>query len=63
MIRGLLAAAALAAGAGFTLAAAYIPAKAWLAQWLLVRAWEEHLAPGRDALPRPADAGKVGRKS
>lgn len=52
----------LLAGIGFTLAGAYIPAKAWLAQRLLESAWERRLHGDRAARPWPwADTTPVAR--
>jgi sortase A len=43
----------LLVGGGFVLAAAYIPAKAWLAQVLLEAAWERRQDGAADARPWP----------
>lgn len=52
------------AGAAVALPAAWIPAKAWVAQELLARAWERAAATGAPAPPWPwADTGPVARLS
>lgn len=50
------------AGICFLSAGLWIPAKAWLAQYLLQRAWQQSIASGKTVKPWPwADTWPVGR--
>lgn len=61
-LRGVVFVVALSAGIGGTAWAAYIPAKAWLAQVLLEAAWERPTHDGSAARPWPwADTAPVAR--
>jgi sortase A len=60
--RTLVSCALLVSGAALMLYGTYIPAKAWLAQLLLDRAWERRLAGESDVPPWPwADTQPVAR--